>query len=742
MSFLCVLNTLFFVALQAKSLSFLRIGLSNDFFYAGFLILIVLSVGAIAFFTKKFQWQREVRTFLLLFAPSLILLGYGLSQSNNFHYFFWLILGLSVILTGILFSLHFAKNERAYATEKEAPLSLISWIKKQGLVTLGLVAIFTLIFFGFGLNKLTKYAAVDEPLWLDGRINRYWANIEDQNWRKTNVSDKPGVTVAILTGPGLFFKPAKEFDDTKFEGPLFHASPNIESFYFAYRFPLLLAITLLLPLFYFFLEGLIGKKSALISYALIATSPVLIGISKIINPDSLLWIFTPLSLLSYLLYQKSDRFRYIVFSGIFLGLALLTKYVANIAIVYLIALIFLEYLYHPKITKQDVSLYIKRALGHLAFIVFFALTTFYCLMPAVWINPLQLLESTLMSQAFEKVAPLFLVLLGIIILDQWLNKTRFLKIILQFFSGWKQALALFFGTVFLGAILFTLGNTWSGMYFYDFMRLLSSPKNILLHSDYFGVFLTNFYPFVFAIIPVMLLGLIVSPFFFLRKNFYESQALRLSLYLLLFIFLYYIGSSINGVASTVRYQIMLFPVAAIISGIALTEGFSMLQKRFSLLHKVPFNVFVLLIGLSGFASLFLTPFPLSYASSLLPKAYSLDLKDMGPGSYEIAKILNSLPNAEKLKIWTDKDGVCKFFVGNCERGFDSYALHSYNYDYIVVSSVRKNRTTGMLRSKVEKDPTTIPIHTYYDRNDPAFAVYINGRSSHFVKAFAFPKKKD
>ena len=154
---------------------------------------------------------------------------------------------------------------------------------------------------------------------------------------------------------------------------------------------------------------------------------------------------------------------------------------------------------------------------------------------------------------------------------------------------------------------------------------------------------------------------------------------------------------------------------------------------------MPGQALALIIALVGTLSLLLTPFPLSYGSSLLPGKYPIDLKDMGPGSFEIAKILNSQPDAKKLNIWTDKDGVCKFFVGRCERGFDSHALHDKTYDYIVVSSVRENRTTGMLRSKVEKDPTTIPIHTYYDKKDPAFAVYINGRPSHFVKAFAFPK---
>ena len=91
-------------------------------------------------------------------------------------------------------------------------------------------------------------------------------------------------------------------------------------------------------------------------------------------------------------------------------------------------------------------------------------------------------------------------------------------------------------------------------------------------------------------------------------------------------------------------------------------------------------VFTILLLTIGTATLALTPFPLSYASSLLPMTHHTDVKDMGAGSYEAAQYLNSLPDAEHMLIWTDKDGVCKFFVGRCKRGLNYQSLRDEEDD--------------------------------------------------------------
>lgn len=737
LSFLLALNTLLFVAPQSSSLLLFKTSIHNSFFYVGFAILALLVVVSDAYFSPQFNWKRSLGRMILTGLPAAIILAYGLNQSNNFHYIFFIGLGVYVIATGILISALYIEREHDDRIADTDAQTFVGWFRTQGIASLIFVLFATAIFFSAGFYRLGSFAAVDEPLWLESRIGKYWNNIEQRDWKGTRVSDKPGITVSIATGPGLLSYNPKHFKTLRFEGEIFNRQ-GIENFYFAFRFPLLLTITLFLPLFYFFLERLVGRRHALISYGLIATSPILVGMSKIINPDSLLWVFTPLSLLSYLVFLKRESYRYLVFAGIFLGLALLTKYVANILFVFLLGLIFLEYLYHPKMAALSFAAYIRKSLERLAFFTFVTLTTFYALFPAVWIKPSKLITSTLYSQAFEKVAPLFLIIIVVILTDQWINKARITTAFMSLLGKAKQHIAVIIGMILLSSLLFTLYNVWSGMSVYNFMDLLASPKTIASRSDFLGIFLTNFYPLVFGVTPFVLIGLLLSPIFFFKKNFFESESYRLSFYLVIFILLYYIGGTVNNVASIVRYQIILFPMAAIVAGIAIEHALVMIRKRYAPKDTPIPVISALAVTLVGAWILLITPFPLSYASSLLPLNYHIDLKDMGPGSFEIAQKLNALPNAKELLIWTDKDGVCKFFIGHCKRGRNYETLRRDGLDYIVVSAARASRTTKMIAPEVlRQEPGIIRFDEYYLRNDPLFKIDINGRPSHFVKVFRF-----
>lgn len=735
---LAALNTLFFIALQTDSLTLFRLPVSNGVFYLGFAILFIMTLGSIAFFSPRFDWKKHLSALLLIWFPAGVILSYGLSESNNFHYIFKMAVGGYALLVGILLSAFFIEKERTQKTPDSEALTCKEWFRVQGLPTLLLIIFVTGLFFVFGLSRLTQYAAVDEPLWIDGRIAKYWQNIEERDWRGTNISDKPGITVALVSGVGTLFKSTSDYRTAHYKGEILSLKNDVESFYFAFRFPLLLFVTLLLPAFYFFLERFVGRRRALFSYVFIATSPILIGMSKIINPDSLLWLFAPLSLLSYFVFLKRGSFRYLFFAGIFLGLALLTKYVSNILFIFFLGLIFLEYLFHPKLIAISFVEHLKKSLQHFALLTFAALATFYLLFPAVWLKPTKILTSTLFSQAFEKIAPLFLVLIAFVLIDQWVNKARITTALIALLEKAKYGIAGAVSLVFFSSAVFMICNTWFGMTPYDFTDLLAAPKTIADKSDFIGIFLTNFYPLFFGVAPLVFLLLLLAPLLFLKKNFNESVALRTSFYLIIFILLYYLGTTVNNVGAIVRYQIILFPMAAIIAGITLEHILVALHKKF-FVKEMPTPVFVgSCIALIGAVTLFFTPFPLSYASSFLPAQYSVDIKDMGAGSYEAAQYLNGLPDAKKLLIWTDKDGVCKFFIGRCMGSLNYERLHEEGLDYIVVSSGRQSRTTKMMAGDIiENEPDLIRFDQYYEQTNPDFQVLINNRPSHFVKVFHF-----
>jgi hypothetical protein len=224
----------------------------------------------------------------------------------------------------------------------------------------------------------------------------------------------------------------------------------------------------------------------------------------------------------------------------------------------------------------------------------------------------------------------------------------------------------------------------------------------------------------------------------LKRPFSSDSSRRTTLYLIAFMLLYYLGATVNSVAMITRYQIILFPIAALLAGITLARLLRTSKIRLPLLPSSTPFIITACILLVGSFTLSATPFPLSYASSLLPKTYHTNVKDMGSGSYEAAQYLNTLPNAEQLLIWTDKDGVCKFFVGRCKRGRNYQALRQDGLDYIVVSSDRKNRTTKMMSSEITlQKPGLIRFDQYYTKPSPDFELDINDRPSQYVRVYRF-----
>lgn len=734
------LNTFFFIAKQAweLGLSLFLTPLPNAFFYFIFAVIFLVWMYFAGRQKPGVLCSREYLTrSLAFFLPAILTLLFGLSLSDQFHFVFQIGAGLILILTlGLLFYDRIKKEPRP----TDETVSPKDWFRKQGLPALFVVVFFTGIFFSFATYRLGQYAAVDEPLWLYGRITKFWNNIQEREWEKTDVSDKPGITVAITSGAGLLRYDPRHFDDKRSQGEVFvNKEVSMESFFFTFRFPIVVTVTFLLLFTYFLLERLLGKKTALFAYASLTTSPILIGIAKIINPDALLWIFTTLSLLSYLVFQKRPWYRYLILSGVFLGLALLTKYIANIVFIYLLALLFLEYLYNPAHSQKPLSLYIRQTFFNIGFVVFTALSVFYVLLPANWPEPQVIIESTLLSEAFAKVAPLFIGIVILLLLDQIFNKNRATGFLLNIVSIGKDWLLKIVTLIFFGSLLFTLLNTWQGMKVYDFMELIASPKTISKNSDLIGTFLTNFYPLIFSLTPIALFGLIVALFFTLKKNSYQNDAMRFVWYSLIFTLVYYLGATVNGVGSIIRYQIIIFPLIALASGIGFAGLVSCVESYFPNKKHFALPALLGIWAILSLVVLFKTPFPLSYASELLPKQYYVDLKDMGPGSYEIAHQLNQLPDAKNTLIWTDKDGVCQFFVGRCKRGNGEEAITDQDTDYIVISSARESRTNNMIRSRYDDNPdTVIPIHLFYTLTTPAdFNVFINGRPSHYVKAYRY-----
>ncbi len=372
------------------------------------------------------------------------------------------------------------------------------------------------------------------------------------------------------------------------------------------------------------------------------------------------------------------------------------------------------------------------------------LSVLYLLVPAFWVEPRLLLLSTILSQAFEKVAWIFLTLIVLVFIDQLVAKSRVSNFLINTLKPYSESIQKMILGAFIIGFTATFLNGVLGMPRIDFSMMLASPKTSEVNGIV-AVFFSNFYPLIFGVVPLVLLGAGSMFWKTWRGSFLTSPHLsRFTVSITLFILLYYLGSTVNGVVLINRYQIMLYPLLAILGGTGL---YSCIQTLLAKFNQPDFSL-RLPLGLASFigTSIILawspltTPFPLSYASFLLPKPYSVDVKDMGAGSYETAMYLNSLPNARVTAIWTDKGGVCKFYLGPCLDGFNKRNLNDYGVRYIVVSSGRESRTGNRF---THNDPDFKPgdeemvrLDSYYQRTDPLHEILINGRASQWVKIFS------
>jgi hypothetical protein len=360
-------------------------------------------------------------------------------------------------------------------------------------------------------------------------------------------------------------------------------------------------------------------------------------------------------------------------------------------------------------------------------LVSISLVTFFVLYPATWVNPKILLEGTFLSQAFRTTWPLFVGLIVFILVDTFLFKEKLTQWILNTFSKYHRLLVRSVAGLFLLGIAITLLNTYTGMWIFDTVATLASPKGTS-HSLFISAdkIIADIYSLIFGISPMALIGFIVALALSLRKKWIESYEAKIVFFFSLFILFYYLASTVNSVVATVRYQITLYPLAFIISAIGLSHIFSLEKIK---KHIPSILSIALIVVLSVGSLLSVRPFYFAYTSALLPEKYFVNLKDMGDGSYEAAMYLNNLPNPELLTVWSDKGAVCAVFKGKCVIGFTDKRLKGVSFDYVVVSSGRKSRTLKLSG----KSSKYIDFRTAYETEITALTVVIGNRANNFVK---------
>lgn len=286
-----------------------------------------------------------------------------------------------------------------------------------------------LMFFVFGFYRIGKFVTADEHYWVYERIPQYFQAIRDVNIKKTRINDKPGVSLALVSGIGLFWEKNPQNHFEKAERIDDYDTENSEKFYSSFRIPLLV-FNLLLAVYLFWVIGKILKNNQLSALAVSFTilSPVILGISRIINPDALLWSTSASAIFSFFALVKTEEKKFILLTGFFTGLALLSKYTANILFVFYFLFILLEYLMnHPKLNftnPQKTFGYFKKNIFWMVVIFFLSCLFLGFFMPAALKNLKIMYVQTFGSKGIREISFYFVSLFSLILLDAIFLKSK------------------------------------------------------------------------------------------------------------------------------------------------------------------------------------------------------------------------------------------------------------------------------------------------------------------------------
>jgi 4-amino-4-deoxy-L-arabinose transferase-like glycosyltransferase len=530
------------------------------------------------------------------------------------------------------------------------------------------------VYFFFGFQHLTKFETADEHYWLysnnvqnnywqqnNGRIQQYWSAIATQKWEKTRINDKPGITLAYVSGIGAFFK--TNLEAKLFSGELAPLSKidKAEKVNFYFRFPLLVFNGLfMVGLFYLLKKMFRSDWVALLACSSMLLSPIVVGISQIVNPDSLLWEFGFAALLAFLIYLRDQGKKFLFVAALFLGLSLLTKYSSVIFFPFFLAVFLLYLVINQKELSRAEGFKKIAALATGLYAIFFGALLIYALiMPDNLVNYKHFLKGSIGFGGMQFFFLGIFLLNGAVLVDALRFKSKlFLGLAKELTFLVESCLKLI---ILLPAIIFlivlvnsSLGLDWLGLFKVPFD---ASKYQFFERSPWQLITLRQFTPLVFSLSPLILLAFIYASFKNFKKDaqFHWFTAVGNA-----FILFYILGISLEQVSLTIRYGILLYPIVITLASLGIFQFFSNYAGKRKILALMCVVIFS-----AGVASLWLAkPFYFNYTNFLLPEKY-LIADGWGYGGYEAASYLNSLPNVQTMRVWADYNGVCVFFNGNC-----------------------------------------------------------------------------
>ena len=244
--------------------------------------------------------------------------------------------------------------------------------------------LFFVLCFSFYYN-LGEYNQPTSNLWIQ-RAYKFFYLIKTHNFDQTYLFYHPGVTLMWLVGPVIYYFPKYTL---YFYNQVIDPYNSIVFYQFNKLALIPIVSTILVTIFInlFLIKRLFSKNIALIFLILVIAEPFFIGNSRSIHVDALQTVFIFSTFLASLYYLKTNNKLYLIISGLFLGLAMLTKITTIIVIPYL----GLIYLTNYFLLKESYKSILKTIYNFLPLILISSATIFL-LWPVMWYHPLQTLQ--------------------------------------------------------------------------------------------------------------------------------------------------------------------------------------------------------------------------------------------------------------------------------------------------------------------------------------------------------------
>lgn len=594
-----------------------------------------------------------------------------------------------------------------------------------------------MIHVSFGLSHIGFFVTADEHYWVEERIPQYWSAWANGKWKKTLINDKPGVSLALVSGPALLLNHDPSLSCQTEEGRFVGCDPTETArLYGSFRLPILLFNAAILVLIFLAIRVVSGTATSFLATIFCTLSPHLLGMSQIVNPDSLLWTSGSAGLLCTLAFMKSGKWRYAGAAAAALTLALLSKYVALILIFFLpVFLVYFKFK-DSEFTRSEPR---KRLIGIIA-ISAIPLILFPIFVPGV-LSSTERITAFLSAGTGEVMLPWcgYILLLTI---SATISLVSLQKPAQRVFSLVISCAFFLLGTLFLMSIpTLVIGRLTNPSWEiftklpFDIKDLTNSVFHIANPLSGTDTAFLELSPLTYSLtLPVLagaLISIALSSFGIVRP--WKRAHSGLPLVLLAFVAVLLFAFAASNVLATPRYVLLALPIFAYLAAdgyLSVIRIVSAYPKMSPVFARYASNATIVVLSAVS-VGIFMrsAPYHTNFSNGLLPK-HALIAHSWGYGGYEAAMHLNSLPNADRLTVWSDYYGVCEFFRGKCLTNYH-FDRESVKPDYYVLT--RRGKIRYLPRSDDWERESGLTAYRYYDGGNPEWELDILGKKENFVK---------